>query len=1179
MPPSKRPHVVEDDDDIDDALRTEYQNSQIASSRKRPRVYDQSDEDEDEAADPGHDDLANPNHLDKIDENDDDDDDNSFENELRERVNTPPRTQYEIMRDADWQHLQHEELDDRVATQKVLSRPVRTGTNSAADNGIIESVTCVHFMCHERLHVELGPLINFVVGENGSGKSAVLTAITLCLGAKASSTNRGGSLKSFVKEGKDQSIIQVKLKNRGDGAYQHEIYGDSIIVERHFNKTGTSGFKLKSGSSGRIISSKRQAIDEIVEYFCLQVDNPLNVLSQDNARQFLNSASPALKYKYFVQGVQLESLDHDYKLIEEILESTEAKLKSYDGNLERLKHEAEEAHRLAKIVRENDQLRAKMQLLRTQLIWAQVVRAENDAAEAQANVDRQRTIVAKQETRLHATRTAIDEIMNKQLEFKEMLGQATNEYTCLEQEASGVEQAYQDIKNDVLQLHQEERIARERFQDAKAEIATLAVKVKAEEERLDAASGDARAKKQQELDQAKKTLEDNRQKNDELRSLMPGLQQQLEEASTAVRNIQKPIRDKQIQISDVEAEISQLRRSDNNYLDALPPNMAKLLDLIKQERGWTSPPIGPIGRLMALKKPKWSTIIEKFLGATPQGFIVKTKKDMDILQRLQQMVNVRNSPIIKISMPTLDLEGKEPPAQFDTILRVLDIDEPIVRDALIINHSIEQTLLIPRRAEAESVMFQSKPQNAAACICFHDHPGKRGSGLMLTTRGSNLSTSPIDRFNGGSRMRADTEAQIAHRQAHCRDLRNDLQELNGQLSIARQTQSQCQNEIEKNKARLEQIKNDDRHLRDHITDVEAELDAFEGGDNRLRALKEALAEAEQREHHNGTQFGELSVRKREENAKLQTIKGEVREQREKLDLARNRINEIKASISRYEDSLRLAQSDKVAAEENFHVAQELLEELLERLKEEQNQVISIEASAQQTCPGRVAIDPGDTYESLSVKYRTLLEQVQTLQQRLGGSAEEICEREAQALDAWNKAKASIAELEAMQTLMRTSLTDRIERWRYFQRHLSARTRVNFQYLLTERGFRGKMVIDHRAKVLALQVEPDEHRRNAKGRATNTLSGGEKSFSSVCMLLSIWEAMGSSIRCLDEFDVFMDNINRAISTNMLITAARRSVSRQYILITPNAIEGRAELDKDVKIIRLTDPRQRQITDMI
>ena len=31
----------------------------------------------------------------------------------------------------------------------------------------------------------------------------------------------------------------------------------------------------------------------------------------------------------------------------------------------------------------------------------------------------------------------------------------------------------------------------------------------------------------------------------------------------------------------------------------------------------------------------------------------------------------------------------------------------------------------------------------------------------------------------------------------------------------------------------------------------------------------------------------------------------------------------------------------------------------------------------------------------------------------------------------------------------------------------------------------------------------------------SLSGGEKSFTQVCMLLSVWEAMGSPIRALDE----------------------------------------------------------------
>lgn len=75
--------------------------------------------------------------------------------------------------------------------------------NVPADHGIIERVECYNFMCHEHFYIELGPLINFIVGKNGSGKSAILTAITLCLGGKASATNRGQSLKNFIKEGKE----------------------------------------------------------------------------------------------------------------------------------------------------------------------------------------------------------------------------------------------------------------------------------------------------------------------------------------------------------------------------------------------------------------------------------------------------------------------------------------------------------------------------------------------------------------------------------------------------------------------------------------------------------------------------------------------------------------------------------------------------------------------------------------------------------------------------------------------------------------------------------------------------------------------------------------------------------------------------------------------------------------
>ena len=87
-----------------------------------------------------------------------------------------------------------------------------------------------------------------------------------------------------------------------------------------------------------------------------------------------------------------------------------------------------------------------------------------------------------------------------------------------------------------------------------------------------------------------------------------------------------------------------------------------------------------------------------------------------------------------------------------------------------------------------------------------------------------------------------------------------------------------------------------------------------------------------------------------------------------------------------------------------------------------------------------------------------------------------------------------------------------------------------------RAFTGKMNFDFSKETLDILVNPGKDLSGAggsKGKGRNdsskdslegcdlkSLSGGERSFSTVCFILSLWEAMESPFRCLDEFDVFM-----------------------------------------------------------
>jgi hypothetical protein len=64
----------------------------------------------------------------------------------------------------------------------------------------------------------------------------------------------------------------------------------------------------------------------------------------------------------------------------------------------------------------------------------------------------------------------------------------------------------------------------------------------------------------------------------------------------------------------------------------------------------------------------------------------------------------------------------------------------------------------------------------------------------------------------------------------------------------------------------------------------------------------------------------------------------------------------------------------------------------------------------------------------------------------------------------------------------------------------------------------------------------------------SLSGGERSYSTMCFLLALWHLSDHPFRVVDEFDVFCDELTRKISADLLVKHSLRTNS-QLILITP------------------------------
>uniref|UniRef100_G3T052 Structural maintenance of chromosomes protein 6 n=1 Tax=Loxodonta africana TaxID=9785 RepID=G3T052_LOXAF len=1044
-----------------------------------------------------------------------------------------------------------------------------TSTLTAAEVGIIESIQLKNFMCHSMLGpFRFGSNVNFVVGNNGSGKSAVLTALIVGLGGKAIATNRGSSLKGFVKDGQNSADISVTLRNRGDDAYRANVYGDSIIVQQHISMDGSRSYKLKSATEpGAVVSTKKEELIAILDHFNIQVDNPVSVLTQEMSKQFLQSKNEGDKYKFFMKATQLEQMKEDYSYIMETKERTKEQINQGEERLTELKRQCLEKEERFQSIAGLSTMKTNLEYLKHEMAWAVVNEIEKQLNAIRDNIKIGEERAARLDRKMEEQQVRLNEAEKKYKDIQdklEKISQETNarapECMALKADVTAKKRAYNEAEvlyncslNEYKALKKDDEQLCKRIEELKK-----STDQSLEPERLE------RQKKISWLKGKVKVLQDQENSvNQEIEQFQQAIEKDKEEHN----RIKREELDVKRMLTDNQRQLKELKDSKTDQLKRFGPNVPALLKAIDdayRQGLFTCKPVGPLGACIHLRDPELALAIESCLKGLLQAYCCHNHADERVLQALMKRFYAPGTsrPQIIVSEFRNEMYDVRHRAayhpEFPTVLTALEIDNAVVANSLIDMRGIETVLLIKNNSVARTIMQSQKPPKNCREAFTAD-----GDQVFAGRYYSSENTRP--KF-----LSRDVDSEISH-------LENDVENKKAQILNLQQHLSALGKDIKRNE---ELLKSCQQHYKDLKVKIRKGLSEIRELENIEEHQSVDIATLEGEAQDNKSKMKQVEKNMEQQKEKMETLKSVKIEAENKYDAIKLKINQLSELADPLKDELNLADSEVDNQKRGKRHYEDKQKEHLNTLnkkkreldmKEKELEIRRKMSQARQICPERIEVQKSASI--LDKEINRLRQKIQA-EHASHGDREEIMRQYQEARETYLDLENKVKTLKKFIKLLEEIMTHRYRTYQQFRRCLTLRCKLYFDNLLSQRAYCGKMNFDHKGETLSISVQPGEGNRSAFNDM-RALSGGERSFSTVCFILSLWSIAESPFRCLDEFDVYMDMVNRRIAMDMILKMADSQRFRQFILLTPQNMSSLPS-SKLIRILRMSDPERGQTT---
>uniref|UniRef100_A0A663MQI9 Structural maintenance of chromosomes protein 6 n=1 Tax=Athene cunicularia TaxID=194338 RepID=A0A663MQI9_ATHCN len=984
-------------------------------------------------------------------------------------------------------------------------------STTSGEVGIIESIQLRNFMCHAMLGpFQFGSNLNFVVGNNGSGKSSVLTALIVGLGGKATATNRGSSLKMFVRDGETSADITITLRNQGRDAFKPELYGGSIIVNQHITVDGNRSYRLKS-KSGTLISSKKEELIGILDHFNIQVDNPVSVLTQEMSKHFLQSKNEGDKYKFFMKATQLEQMKEDYSSIMKTKENTCIQIEQGVERLQELKQlYCEKKERYKSIAFVND-MRKHLEDLKHKMAWAVVSEMEKEIQPIKEGIRAEEENTEKFVQKLKECQVKVNEAEEKYKEIQEKLLTINEEAQALHPQCISLkadvqtrrkavneaEVLFNRFRNELKHLGKDDEQLRTQIEELKSRANQVSETEKLERQgKISCLRGQLKAFHDEEImigqqvDQFHEAISKCKEEHTRLRR---------EDCDT-----KQTLNAKEKQLRDLKDSRTNTLKRFGSYI----PAFLEAVETAYRQGRFKHKPIGPLGAFIHPKDAELTLAVECCLKNLVQAFCCDNHSDERTLQLMMSKYYPREyRPQVIVNKFQKDVydvrhRGVHHP-EFPSVLTALEIDHAVVANCLIDVRGIEKILLIKSSHKAREVMQLNRPpQNCREAFTAEgDQVFERRYYSSNYFRPKFLSKDIEAEIRLESCDVVFVKIALGHEEWNCLFVYLLICKCRSPFILFIHFNIICQEEeVEENKSKMESVKKD----------MQQQSRKMEELKNTLQLTEKKLEETKEKIHQ------------------VEEIAGPIKDE---LNQADSEVENSKRRFQHYEEK----QKEHLACIKKH-------KELLAAKEKELEEKIT---QARQIYSERIEVSR--TVKSLDAEMNRLRERINSENDR-HGNREEIVQQFHDAKERYEDANSKVKNLKKFIRLLEEIMTQRFKIYWQFLRLLSLRCKLYFDHLLRIRACSGKILFDHKNETLSITVQPREEDK-ADHNDVRSLSGGERSFSTVCFILSLWSITESPFRCLDEFDVYMDMVNRRIAMDMIFKVADSQHHRQFILLTP------------------------------